>query len=395
VTRGDGGRSERRGRSAFVAIVVSALGATTPALAGVNQARANSPSPAEQARRKLVTVKLAGDASSVAAVLDVLRERVGGSASETSFEVVPAVDRESIVTPGPPNDEQLARIWIDLTETRGREHAPQPVTLYVVDGPWERVLVRPVTRQANPEVTWEEIGHIVELALGALRAGESIGVGRAVARVQLLPAAEPTPAASSAPMPDRPTPPPTPSNDRIVAVRGGILFSTLSYGHGELASGPGGVLELQAHSHAFGRPLEYGAMLTGEYRFPSSVDRGRAVVRFEGAAFHAMANATLSLTPEHHLGFALGGGTELVSARGGSSNLANIHFVDGNVDAIPAARALARYSWVASSVRLFAGIGADVLLRSPRYLLSRVNEPVVLFEPWTVRPFMMLGIETN
>jgi len=350
----------------------------------------------DHAKRTLVSVKVAGDPASAAAVLDVLRERIGGSDAETSFEVVSEIDRASIVTPGPPDDRQLARIWIDLTEPAGHEGAGEPVTLYVVDGPWERVLVRPVTRQKNPEVTWEEIGHIVELALGALRSGESIGVGRAVAREQLLP-------------PEEPPPPPPPRRERLrrppprpaarlplVKIHAGGIYSTAAYGSGfELTSGPGGILELHADPHWLGGRLKLGATFTGEYRLPSTVDRGSAMVRFEGAALHAMASATYSFTERHHVFLDVGGGTELVHARGESPSLNNVRFVNGNIDPIPAVRFLARYAWAKPTVRLFAGVGVDLPLRNPRYLLSRENEPVVLFEPWVVRPFLMLGMETN
>jgi hypothetical protein len=334
-------------------------------------------------------VKVAGDPSSVAAVLDVLRERVGADV-EAAYEVVPTIDRASIVTPGSPNDQQLARIWIDLGEPAAMNER-EPIRLYVVDGPWERVLVRPIARQPNPEVVWEEIGHIVELALGALRAGESIGVGRALAREQLLPS-QPIAPATAPPAPERPLEPPPPARPRQWSVRGGAFYATSAYGSGlELASGPGALIELHAHT----RRLEYGAALMAEYRFPSTVDRGSAIVRFEGAAFHALASGAFVLAPHHHVLFGAGGGVDLVHARASSPNLDNLRFEDGKMDAVPAARVLARYGWATSAFRLFAGVGVDVPLRNPRYLLSRPSDPVVLFEPWNARPFLLIGIETN
>ena len=398
MRRGDGGRSARWRLNASAAVVIFAAGSfTTPVQAhGRTTASKN-----EQAQRTLVSVQVAGDRASTAAVLDVLRERIGGTDTEASFEVVPAIDRASIVTPGPPNDRQLARIWIDLTEPAkddsGKKGDREPVTLYVVDGAWERVLVRPVVRQTNPEVTWEEIGHIVELALGALRAGESIGVGRAVAREQLLPAPEPP----TAPPPPPDTPPPAPPRATApaprVKLRGGGFYSTTAYGSGlELASGPGAVFDFHLqHPTWLGGKLELGMAFTAEYRFPSTVDRGSAVVRFEGAALHAMASAAYRLTERHHFMLDVGGGAELVHARGDSPQVANIRFVEGSLAPIPTARALARYAWATPAVRFFAGAGVDLPFRNPRYLLSRENEPVVLFEPWIVRPFLMLGIETN
>lgn len=382
--------------SAAVVISVASTFAVAPASAHAHgRATAGGDEPA---KRTLVSVKIAGDRASASAVLDVLRERIGSVEAEASFEVVPSIDRESIVTPGPPNDRQLARVWIDLTEPPGRAGEHDPVTLYVVDGPWERVLVRPVTRQTNPEVTWEEIGHIVELALGALRAGESIGVGRAVAREQLLPATEPPPPPRP-PRADRPPrrrprpPPPGPE----MKLRGGAYYATTAYGAGlELASGPGAIFEVHAnHPRWLGGKLELGATFSGEYRFPSTVDRGSAVVRFEGASINALASAAYTIVGPHQVLVGVGGGAELVHARGESPGLNNVRFVDGNLDPIPSGRVLARYAWMTPTIRIFAGAGLDLPLRNPRYLLSRENEPVVLFEPWVVRPFLLLGLETN
>ncbi len=394
MRRRDGGHSARRRLCVFAAVGISIaalVGAPTTAYAwGRTTASGNNP-----AKRTLVSVKLAGDPTSTAAVLDVLRERIGAADADASFEIVSAIDRASVVTPGPPDERQLARIWIDMTEPVDRAGAAEPVTLYVVDGPWERVLVRPVAREANPEVTWEEIGHIVELALGALRAGESIGVGRAVALEQLFPS---------------PDPPPRPRRRReaprfaarapsrvAVSARGGVFYSTTAYGSGlELASGPGGIFELHADPHWLGGKLHFGAEFTGEYRFASTVDRGRALVRFEGAAFHLMASAGYRLSNRQQLFLDVGGGGELVHAKGESPDLTNVRFVNGNIDPIPTARVLTRYAWVATrTTRLFGAAGLDIPFRNPRYLLSRENEPVVLFEPWVIRPFVMIGIETN
>jgi hypothetical protein len=394
VRRHDWGPAQRRRSDVFVALVTSAVALTVSA-----PARATPTGMAAEAvKRHVVTVKLAGPKGDVAALLDVLRERIGGNARDTSFEVVPAIDRAAIVTPATADSgEQLARIWVDLEDGPRIEDAGSspraPVTLYVVDGPWERVLVRPVNREANPEVTWEEIGHIIELALTALRAGERIGV----AREQLLPPSPPPTSPPPPPPPQEDAPPRAPAaRERRLHFRAGGFYATTAYGSSlELSSGPGAVLELHAPTDLVGRRLEYGVTLTGEYRFPSTVDRGSAVVKFEGASFNAMASASYTLANRHDLMLGVGGGVELVHAQGRSAQLDNVRFVDGNLDPIPTARVLARYGWSTSAVRLFGGFGVDVPFRSPRYLLSRESEPVVLFEPWSVRPFLLFGIQTN
>lgn len=395
MRRGYGRRAALRRRTRFTAagalVGLTLAGAvSSPARAGEAAAGAGSAA-VEPSSRRLVAVKIAGETAAVAAVLDVLRERVPGA--ETTFEVVPEIDRASIVTPGAPDDRQLARIWIDLTEPPGHANEHAPMTLYVVDGAWERVLVRPVARQANPEIAWEEIGHIVELALGALRAGERIGVGRAIAREQLLPtaapAAAPPPTASS----DAPiAAPPARPRERIAHFRAGGFYAVSAYGHGlDLASGPGVMFELYAERRRFA----LGGTLTGEYRFPSVVDRGVANVRFEGGAVHAMVGGAYQLAPRHHVLLGLGAGAEVAHVKGSSDTLDNVRFVDANAELVPTARVLARYAYATPMLRLFAGVGMDVPLRNPRYLLSRGGDAIVLFEPWGARPLVLLGVQTN
>ncbi len=358
----------------FALLVASLFASTTTTTASADEtARAH-------AERHVVTVKIAGDAADV--VLEALRERIDGDAS---FEIVPTIDPESVVTPGPSNDAQLARIWIDL-----RTDA-ETIMLYIVDGSWEHVLVRPVARQANPEVTHEEIGHIVDLALDALRAGQTIGVGRAAAREQLL-KATPAPPAPPAPPPEAP-PAPRPQRPRV---RVGGFYATTVYGSNlELATGPGLVVELHQPTELRGHTLEWGLTSTVDYRFPSTVDRGTAVVRFEGGALHALFGASYAFTRAHELMLGVGGGVELVRATGQSVELANVRFADGEINPIATARVLARYGLRTPSFRLFGGLGLDVPFANPRYLLSRPTEPVVLFAPWAVRPFVLVGIETN
>lgn len=374
-------RAHERARSRVVALAV-ALGISVAKAANAEPTELASAADSAHAQRKLVSVQIAGDPAAVAAVLDVLRERN----AEATFEVVPAIDRASVLTPGAPNDRQLARVWIDLTEPPGQENPP--ITIYVVDGPWERVLVRPVARQTNAEIAWEEIGHIVELAVDALRAGESIGVARA----ELVTPPPPPAPVAPAPAPEPVIVPAPQPRARPWKLRGGGFYGVTSYGSGlETSSGPGAMLEL----HTRVGKLEYGGTLTAEYRFPSSVDRGAAVIHFEGAAFHALASGALLKSERHQLVLGLGGGVELVQAYSSSIALDNVRFVGAELHVIPTARALARYALATSSVRVFAGLGLDVPLRHTRYLLTRENTPVVLFEPWSVRPFFVLGIETN
>lgn len=354
---------------------------------------------AEEART-LVSVKIAGAPTAVLPLLEVLRERVasgrGAAGEDTSFELIGRVDRASVVTPGPPSPRQLARVWIDLGREQS-EHASDPVTIYVVDGPWERVLVRQVGHHENIEITWEEIGHIVESALVALRAGERIGVGRALAQEQLLPVSSvaPLPPPPPDPLGEEPAPPATPASGPPWGIRAGAFYTASAYGYGagpRVASGAGGLIDV----HATSRSLRFSATIMGEYRLPSTVDRGAAVVHLEGGALHVLASASYSPAPRHQVHVGAGPGFELVQAGGIAPGRDDIRFAERTLDTIPTGRLLARYAYAVGPARAFGGAGLDLSLRTLRYTLARADgTSLVVFEPWVARPFLLIGVETN
>jgi len=330
----------------------------------------------------------------VAEVESVLRDRLSGSDLEPSFATVAAVDPAVVVTPAGGRDDDLARLWVDL---RARDR----LTLYLVDGTWERVLVRHFPRHDNPEVAREELGHVVELALLALRAGERIGIGRDAARAELAPGLAPEPPAPpaiDAPPPRSPVPRAAPQ--AAVRLRPGLFYEAAAYAGGpELSSGPGLLLELRRSTP--GSRLAFGGLVSAQYRLPAEAatepvtgTTARTVVRIEGGAVHLLAAGSLRLGRASELSLAVGGGIELVHAAARGDRASDIRVADGELRAVPALRALARYEHAVSALRLFGGIGLDVPLESTRYLLGRpASEPVVLFEPWAARPFLLAGIQ--
>lgn len=335
-------------------------------------------------------IELAGEPAGASAVEGILRERLASPGLDASFLAVDSVDPATVVAATGARDDELARLWIDM-------RAPERITLYLVDGKRERVLVRHFTHHDNPEVAREELGHVVELALIALRAGERIGIGREAARVELLP--EPVPSSS----PPSPPPPPPPADSvqphrpEVAArtrLRVGAFYEAQAYAGGpEVWSGPGAVAELR-RSRAM-RRLGYGAMLAGQYRLPARADAARAsAMRFEGGAVHALAVGSLALSRPGELTLGIGGGVDLLHAEGRTDGPSEVRFAEGSLRVLPTLRALVRYEHAVPSLRLFAGAGLDVPLESARYLLARPGEQVVLFEAWNARPFLLLGLET-
>jgi hypothetical protein len=136
-------------------------------------------------------------------------------------------------------------------------------------------------------------------------------------------------------------------------------------------------------------------MLSAQYRLPSSADAGSsASMWFEGGAVHVLAVGSVALSRPAELAFGVGGGLDLLHAEARGDRASEVRFAEGSLRVLPTLRALVRYEHAVPSLRLFAGVGVDVPLESARYLLARPGETVVLFDAWSARPFLLVGIQT-
>lgn len=381
-------------RAAGIGIVLALAAQLVPSLAHAEDRspRGDNGAGSERVPRRVVTVEIAGDERNVAETTTLLRERLASQPIDTTYATAETIDPATVVTPANVHDDDLARVWIDM---RGNRR----VTLYVVDGPWERVFIRHFVRHDNPEVTREEIGHVVELALVALVAGERIGVGRDVARAELAPAAAPapTPPPPAPPIPDHVETKPEPAPATKTRFHAGPFFEMQAYGSGpELRSGIGGMLEV--HRTPPSTRLRYGANLLFQYRLPVDADAGTATtVRSEGAAAHLLAHASYAVSRPAELAVMLGPGLEMNHAEARGDRAASVTFAGGETTLSPVARLLVRYTHAFPDLfQLFAGVGLDVPFERTRYLLARPSGggSTVLFEQWAARPFLVLGVTT-
>jgi hypothetical protein len=333
--------------------------------------------------RREVEVAIAGDEKPRAAVETVLRERVSGLKLSPSFRAIDAVASRDVLATTATTDDRLARVWIDLSDR-------EKVALYVVDEVKERVLVRTIVRNANPEVTWEELGLIVGVTLEALAAGQLIGITRDAAREELLPPPPPVPIAPAPapPPPDRPAPPPPIRATWKPAGGLGYVGEVPGGGLG-LTSAVALLLELLRWKGAVG----LGGIVGAEYRFPATNENENATVRVESGAFYALAAAGWAASEKNVVELGIGGGVELMHV-GGSADPSRAVTFTPRTDVVPIVRALARYRFRGPVIGAFAGIGVDVPIADKRYFLLRGSEEIVLFDPWRVRPFLMIGIET-
>lgn len=138
-------------------------------LAVSSMAAAQAPCDGRPARTVDLTVARHADATALEAVVTDLLGELG-----VPVCVGPRrrVARRAIVNPRPAAATRLARVWI--------HRVGGIAEVWIVDGPWERVLTRRVElrRRRFDAVAREEIGQIVYSAAEALLAGLRIGVAR-------------------------------------------------------------------------------------------------------------------------------------------------------------------------------------------------------------------------
>lgn len=322
-----------------------------------------------------VAVHLAGTPADRALVESVIRERLEGLELDLAFDAAEAIDSDDVLVPRGVSAADLARIWIDTVPA-------EQCTLYVSDGPWERILVRRFERHANFEITAEELGHAVFSTVQALRAGERIGVTRA----DLAPAG---PRAPEPPPVRAPKPVPLPARVRPWRLHGGVLFEANAYGNGpELASGPGAIVQLE---HRQGHRVLGGA-LTGQLRLPSTVSRGPATVDLDGGTFRVVGLAGLRMREHWQLVGLAGFGLDVLDA----TTRSTVGVTGTKVETVaPMVRAGVMGLVHTKYLRVFAMVGLDVQAGRTRYLIARTDgTSTLLFSPWPVQPFVAVGLQT-
>jgi|GEM_PF-7026061 len=299
------------------------------------------------------------------------------------------------------------RVWIDL---RGPERA----VVVLVDERAERVVVRSVplatatadrARHAD-EVVLEEVAHIVSTSVRAILAGQPLGVSRESARRELglaPPAGAPVapapvaPAATAASIVPRPT-----STLQRATAQGGAPTSTVSLRV---------TLGYEPRLYA-GDALTHGAQLSvdvgatsGRWRFGGRLEglaRGRlrrageplgvVLDPFGARLFGSVGwQASRLLT----LDFAAGATLELVRARPTRGALGGASLVLGEprtrVDLL-ASGVVGVSLWLHPRVALGVRLGLDIDPSNGRYVWLRDGQPVVVFAPSPLRPYLLVYV---
>lgn len=318
---------------------------------------------------RTVTVVLSGDEaerSALALVVSDLLVRLGVS---LELGVATSVDRDAILDRPRSFDRALARVWIDLAPT---DHA----TLYLVDGPWERVLIRRVRRDpAHLEVEREELGHILETAVEAMLAGARIGLDRSA-----LVEPKPAPPAHEPPRLARPV---HASGASVVARLG--VFEQLTFGYAS---------ELPV-VHAFGLSAaiegtsgaRLGAWLTAGYRWPARTSATAIGVEVQGLEARALARVTAWSSGSLRVDFGLGAGVDVLGARGVVNRPGHATLTPASFDASLIVRFATGLRW-RSILALWFALDADATGR--QYPFEIDGREATALTPRRLRPVLLL-----
>ena len=317
-----------------------------------------------------VEVVLAGPGEERDAMRAVLVELIGRLEVDVSYADADAVDAREVLTAPEGARPATARVWLELGES-------ERVTCYLVDGAWERIMVRHVPLSGGiDEIAREELGHIVESSVDALLGGGEIGVSRVEAAAQLgvdiRPPEEPAPEAPA------PSPEPAPRAQGVL----GLGYQAQFWG-GSVPAYHGPVLLGGVRASA--TRVRPGAMLTVQYLTPVLLQAEAIDLRLQGAALRVMATLSPRLGESLELNVAVGGGVDLVrvspaATEDGAAVAADPYtaiFPEAEVDVGLAAR-LGR----GLALRFDALVGIDMI--DSFYFVAGAPDP--LFDPWVVRP---------
>ena len=320
------------------------------------------------------------DARWVAEVIDELLDRLEVRVCRTAPRRISA--RELSEPPAQP-EPALARVIL--------ARAPRWITVYVVDGPWERVLLRQVDlgEAGLDEVAREQIGHIVLGTIEALLAGQRIGVPRSEIARQAEPIAAP-PAQRAPPEPPAPAPPPP-------IAPGGSGDDRLGIGLGYTARLQGTETPV-AHEASvallvpFGRGLAPFAGLRVAYRFASRVSSQDVGVNVTGIGGRVSGGLRVPLEPSTRLQLAAGVGIERTRA-------VSFDPAPDIAPAGPVAKWFPRLSLeigleraLASSLALLLMLEAQIDPVDERYVVRDRDDVDVVADPWRVRPAATLAL---
>jgi hypothetical protein len=337
-----------------------------------------APAQAESGERSnTLLLSVAAPAGETERLEAVARELLARLDMQIEVRRVPRIDIAELRRALAPGERYFARVWIALSPS-GRAR------LYLEHGASDRVLVREVLGDAgNPELTREELGHILQTAVDGLKAGEEVGSPRSDAlkdvpaedAIEVVPdPAIPEPAGPAAPRRREPSQP----------LRFGPRYEVSWLGDGaHVEDGPGAVF-------ALGLPI--GFELSAYYRRPLKVETTPVGVRLQTLSARAL--VTLQVWRGERAGIRLGAGAgaDIVRVSPLGDPRPDLELSSGTWRKLALARLQASYArrdFAFMELELTAGVDLDV--NDTRYVFQQGAGELRVLDPSPARPFVSLG----
>jgi hypothetical protein len=366
------------------------------------------PSPAAVAQAlpetdRVVDVVIAAPPGPAATLEAALREPMDRLGLRLRWFRVDWFELAQVFAPDPDAPPAVARVWFDLVGISARargEPIDAQATMYVVDGPWARVLVRDVPLETGlDEVVREELAAILLSGVEGILNGAPLGRPREEVREELgVEAVSPTTASTSTTTSTPVSPTTTTTTTTTTTRTRDLLVLELGLGYE-----PSGFADDVGAVHGLGLSLALGARrgfarwggwLTGEYRLPVEMDGSQGVgVRLDVGALRLLAVVELAFTDRFALQLAAGGGLDIVRIEPRRTGALDVQLEPVSHDARGIVQMLVGVRLVVSEpFSLWLGVGVDVDPAQVRYVVRGPDGTVVVLDPWLARPFGMLRL---
>jgi hypothetical protein len=299
-----------------------------------------------------------------------LGELLGRLQVSVHFARIASIDTRQIMADHEGEAPAVARVWVDLRE-------PSRVTLYLAGNKADRLLVRhvPLVDRID-EVAREEIAHIVEATVDALLVGGRLGVVTDESAVPKTPA----------PAFERPP--------KGVSLDVGLGYAAQAWSASSqpFLHGPAVFVGMVGRAGS----LRPGVWMSGELRFPTTIEGDPISTRLDQGAVRALGIADWAVSRRWVLRAGLGGGVDWVHIAPESKDGSKVDLQPAHFATVPMLRLLAsaRYLFTTKS-ELFAGVAADFDCFNTRYLVQRESGDDVVFHPWRLRPMAVLGVASD
>ncbi len=316
-----------------------------------------------------VELVVSADSESAVRLEGVLTELLGRIRITLTVHRVDKLDTRQIFTTPAADAHIIARVWIDATD--GTQ-----ANVYLLDPPSARLLVRQVPMADGlDELAREQVAHIIGDAVGALRAGRSVGLPVEDVRASLaMPAASP----STGPI----------SPVRQLVWEAGIMYELQGFSSVAAPHGFGAMVGAMNR----GPTLSLGGTVVVVSRAKIEADNERVRLGLAPLDFRLIGTLELPLRGRLSLAAGLGAVIDVIQIRP-ATELPAVQLAKARSRVAILATGFVGLSWRLRRFSLLAAVVADGGPSSTRYYVETGDGRETLVDGWPVRPGVFLALK--